>query len=825
MNLRSLVLALCMLAQAALMAQKGVVKGRVVDQLSNQPLPFATVSIESKAVGVNTDEDGYYLIENLEPGLYNVTAQYLGYKPVTEFEVQVSNSKPAQVDFALREESSNINEVVVEASPFVKTEESPVSLRTIGTAEIQRNPGGNRDISRVIRVLPGVTTTAAFRNDLLIRGGAPNENRFYLDDVEVPTINHFATQGASGGPNGLINVDFIREVDFYSGAFPSNRGNALSSVFNFKQKDGRDDRLGATFTVGTSDLALTLEGPLSKDKRTTFLVSARQSYLQALFRVVGLPFLPTYNDFQFKVKTRFNEKHEFYVVGLGAIDRFKLNLDANETPEQRFLLNNLPVNNQWNYTLGAVYKYYQKNSYWTFVLSRNMLNNDIFKHINNDVSLERFIDYTSQESENKLRIEQTSRYAGSWKLNYGLNYQFTRFTVSSKDFNFENGILVPYQFQSKFFNHQYGLFAQLSKKWYKDRLVASVGARIDGNNYSEVMANPLPQFAPRLSLSYALTSQMALNFNTGIYYQLPPYLMMGYVEDGGLANRERLRYIEANHLVLGWEYNTKSNSKFSVEGYYKYYRNYPFLLNEGLTLANLGGDFGLLGNAPAQSDRDGRSLGLEFLFQQRLYKGFYGILSYTLGKTEFQDRNKDWVVSSWDSRHIVNLAMGKAWTVVNTQIREAQNAKREAKGKNPIGKEMIPQTLELGFNLRAQTGLPFTPFDLEASALRTNWDVRGQGLRDFSRLNTERSAAIYAFDFRVDYKWFFQKWSLNLYLDLQNIPGVAAGSPSLILDQGDDGNAPVQILNQGQPNESYLLRQIDPSLGTIVPTLGVIVQY
>ncbi len=281
------------------------------------------------------------------------------------------------LEFQLEEDDEITEEVVVIASPFKKPEESPVSLQTIGTAEIQRNPGGNRDISKVIRVLPGVTTTNSFRNDLIIRGGAPNENRFYLDDIEVPNINHYATQGASGGPQGLINVDLISEVDFYSGAFPSNRGNSLSSVFNFRQKNAREDRLGLTASVGATDVSLALEGPISKNKKTTFLLSARQSYLQFLFQAIGLPFLPTYNDFQFKVKTSLPNNDEFYITGLGALDRFSLNLGADSTAEQRYLLNNIPINNQWNYAIGAVYKKFMKTSYFTFVLSRNMLNNDI----------------------------------------------------------------------------------------------------------------------------------------------------------------------------------------------------------------------------------------------------------------------------------------------------------------------------------------------------------------------------------------------------------------------------------------------------------------
>ena len=345
---------------------QGKITGRIFDNVSNEGVEFATILVLQSGDGTISETNGEFVIDNVKPGVYDVQISFLGYRDQTFFELEVTGTKPAVIEVGLEENATTLDEVVVKASPFKKTKESPVSLRSIGVTEIKRNPGGNRDISTVVQTLPGVTSSPSFRNDLIIRGGAPNENRFYLDDVEVPNINHFATQGASGGPTGLINVDFIREVDFYSGAFPANRGNALSSVFSFKQKDGRSDRIGATATVGASDFGISLEGPLGEN--TTFIASARRSYLQLLFTALELPFLPTYNDFQAKVKYR-KGKNELYFLGLGAIDQFKLNLDANETESQQFLLQNLPVSPQWNYTNGLVYKRYGDLGYTTFVVS------------------------------------------------------------------------------------------------------------------------------------------------------------------------------------------------------------------------------------------------------------------------------------------------------------------------------------------------------------------------------------------------------------------------------------------------------------------------
>ncbi len=798
---RMLLLLVVIINALPALGQGGVITGRVTNQLTNAPIPFANVLIPETGKGAVTDSTGAYRISGLSPGLYTVQASYIGFKEKTVYEIQVTNSKPAEINFALEARASELEEVVVRASPFKQSVESPLSLRTIGVAEIQRNPGGNRDISRVIQTLPGVTSTVSFRNDLIVRGGAPNENRFFLDGVEVPNINHFATQGASGGPVGLINVNFIREVDFYSGAFPANRGNTLSSVLEFQQRDGRSDRLGGTFMLSATDFGLTLEGPIGE--RTTFLLSARRSYLQFLFDQIGLPFLPTYNDFQSKVKFKIDQRNEITFIGLGAIDQFELNTDADDTEEKQFILDQIPVSPQWNYATGLVYKHYRENGYWTVVASRNVLNNRSEKYFQNDDSSEEnlILDYESEERETKFRLEHT-RSNGAYKLNYGLGYQFVNYRSRTFNRTFTSSGPETIDFSSDFNTHKYALFGQVSRQWLNERLSLSLGFRLDGTAYSPEMENPLDQFSPRFSLSYSFTDRIAFNFNTGIYYQLPPYTIMGYQEGGALVNRENgITYIRNNHLVAGLEYNTGARSRITVEGYYKKYDDYPFLLRDSLTLANLGGDFGVIGNEPAVSRSGGRTYGMEVLFQQRLFEGFYGIAAYTLGWSEFEDKNGELAPSSWDARHILNLTAGKKF------------------GKN----------WEIGINWRFQSALPYTPFD-EDSALRINWDVTNQGLPDYDRLNTRRLAVNNTIDIRIDKKWFFDNWSLNLYLDIENITGNAPEEPELLLDRPlDEDGRPIGggvIVNPEAPLEEqrYQLKMIDTGQGTIIPSIGVMVE-
>jgi hypothetical protein len=792
-----------LLLSVAVFGQNAVIKGKVFNPISNEPIPFANVVIQGTTTGTSTDIDGKYEITGLEPKLYNLEATSLGFEKAVVFEVQTFNNKPVFIDIEMMESAQLLEAVEITASPFMKKEEAPVSMRTIGVNEIERNPGGNRDISRAIQSLPGVASTPAFRNDIIIRGGGPNENRFFLDGVEVPNINHFATQGASGGPVGLINVNFIKEVEFYSSAFPANRGNALSSVFEFTQKDGNPEGVKANFTVGSSDYGLTLDGPIGDN--TTYVFSIRRSYLQFLFRALALPFLPIYNDGQFKVKTRLNEKNEISFIGLGAFDNFELNEGANdnvddeETLERnRYILGNIPANDQWNYTLGVSYKHFADKSFQQVVVSRNHLNNIAVKYQDNDESDpdKLILDYSSQEIENKVRLEHTWRDKG-WKWNVGVGYQNATFT--NETFNrvvTASGQTLEIDFDSRLNINRYAVFSQLSKSVWKNRLTLSGGIRTDFSDYNDEMVNPLSQLSPRFAASLSLTEKWSFNTSIGRFFQLPPYTVLGY-RDGqtnALVNRAAgIDYISADHYVAGLEYLPTTNTKITVEGFYKVYDDYPFLLRDSVSLANLGGDFGVVGNEPATPTSDGRSYGVEVLAQQKLYKGFYGILAYTFVVSEFTDKNGDFRPSAWDNGNIITLTAGKKF-----------------KGN-----------WEIGARFRYLGGAPYTPFDENLSSLRQNWDLRGIGILDLDRLNSQRVAAVHQLDLRIDKRWFFDRWSLNAYIDVQNAYNYQAPlAPFITVNRDEAGNP---LVDPNDPSR-YSMRNIANFSGTVLPSVGIVIE-
>lgn len=789
MNLNRLLLLSLLILSSSIFAQKVKIYGTVSNVLNNEPIPFANVILEGKNLGATSDIDGNFELNDVEPGTYNFRCSYIGFELSSKSEIRVSPNKNLRLNFQLSENTQLIDEVQITANTFNKTEESPTSLRTINASEIYRSPGGDRDISKVIANLPGVSTAPSFRNDIIIRGGAPSENRFYLDGVEIPNINHFATQGSSGGPVGIINVNLIREVDFYSGAFPANRGNVLSSVMELKQIEGSDESLSGAFSVGSSDAGLSINTPLGE--KSSMLISIRRSYLQFLFQALQLPFLPTYNDLQFKFTHKPNKKNQFNIIALAALDEFSLNTSVNDNIDDsltlarnNYILDNLPVNEQWNYTVGGTWKHFFEQSNLFVVASRSHLNNSATKYFKNiEIEENKLLDYQSEEIENKTRAEYNFRKE-SIKYNVGVGLDHV--TYINETFN-----KLPFftkNVSSEFSFIKYSAFAQLSKTYLNGKLVGSLGARVDNNSFTK--SESAPNFSPRASASYKLSKKSSLNANVGRFFQLPSYTVLGYTDSLGQFLNQDVDYIQCDHAVFGYEYNPSDYSKITLEGFYKQYDNYPFSVNDSVSLANLGGDFGVIGNEDVSSISQGKSYGLEFLAQQKLSKSIYGILSVTYYKSLFEDKNQELVPSSWDNRYILNLAAGKKF-----------------KGN-----------IELGMKFRYSGGAPYTPFDLATSSVQ-NWEISQQGYLDYNNVNSLRLGDIHTLDVRVDKKWYFKSWSLNAYIDIQNIYNNKVKLRSDVSNNPDVG----ELVYESQEGEN--LYEIPNESGTLLPSIGLLIEF
>ena len=756
------------------------VRGKVIDKNSRKPVAYANVTVTGlPGKGASTDSLGVFRIEQVPPGIYRFEATCIGYVTVSSPEYIVSASTPF-IEIEMEEDANLLTAVVVTPSPFRRSIESPVSMRVIGLQEIEKSPGANRDISRIVRAYPGVSfSPVGYRNDLIVRGGSPSENRFYMDGIEIPNINHFATQGASGGPVSIVNADLVREITFYTGAFPANRSGALSSVLDFRLRDGNPDKQTFKATLGASEVSLSGSGHFND--RTTYLFSVRQSYLQLLFKALGLPFLPNFIDGQFKIKTRLTEHDELTVLALTGIDKMKLNTDE-KGEDAEYLLSYLPTIHQETFTVGAVYRHYAGKHTQSVTLSHNYLNNRNLKYRNNDDSSEDNLTLRLRSVEQKTTalFENRTRL-GQWTLKEGAELTNSSYT---------NNTDSPFSLYKTSLNIiGWGAFFSSDYSTRDNRFTLSAGIRVDGNNYNRGMKQLWKQLSPRLSASYKLSEQWILNGSAGLYHQLPPYTALGYKNNDGTYLNKALKYMRVMESSIGADWHLHDRIMISAEGFFKRYNRIPLSLQDNIPLACKGNDYGVVGNEPLASTADGRAYGLETMFRWQVSGRFNLVSSFTLYKSEYRNHSgDDYIPSAWDNRFILNMS----------------------------GTYNLPKRWSIGGKVSYIGGAPYTPYDEDKSSLVQAWDAKGQPYYDYSLYNTGRLPDFAQLDVRVDKSFYFRRCMVGLYLDLQNVTGSKLKQPDVIMSTG-------VIENPAAPTseQRYKMKYLKQESGTLLPTLGV----
>jgi len=807
--------AMCLLANAVYAQKTGSISGTILEKNTQLSLPGAIIKLAGTSLGTASDSNGRFRILNIPVKTYNLEISSISFKTVTLYNVVVNSGNENVFTIELEQEVAALKEFVVKSnrrSAIAASLETPLSVQRLTAEEIISNPGGGFDISKVIQTLPGVgggQGGGSFRNDIIIRGGASNENVFYLDGIEVPVINHFQTQGGSGGPQGILNTFFIEDVKLSSSAFDARYDNALSSVFQFKQKVGNANKFQGNIRASVLETAITLEGPLSKNRKTTFLASARKSYYQLLFKTLDLPFLPNFWDFQTKITHKINDKMTLNFIGIGAIDDFKFVAPKNISPEKLYLVNSNAIIQQWNYTVGASLKRSLSNGFWNLALSRTRFNNNIqkFEDNENPTDATQTLDFVSNETETKLRFD-INKFKNGWKLSYGASTQLAEFdnntfAVIQKEIrDSSNNVLQPevkLNFSSPLNPFlRLGAFVQIGKRVLNDKLGISGGVRTDMNTFTTEGMNGLQTLSPRISLSYVVADKWTLNASSGIYYKLPVYTLLGYADNNNVLVNRNAKYTRSTHYTTGVEFLPNEGLRITLEGFYKLYGNVAVSVRDGISLANLGADFSTLGNEAVNTNGKGKAYGVEIFAQKKLTKKFFGILSYTYYRSLYSGDNNKLVASSWDNQHLLSVTAGYKF----------------------------PRNWELGLKFRYQGGAPYTPFDETAS--RLNYATQGRGTLDYAMLNTQRLGGFNSSDVRIDKKINLKKFTIDVFLDVTNWyvarnPVIPEYTWQRTADnrtfKTTDG---LPIKADGSNALPTNMKNDDPS---VIPTIGVIVLF
>ena len=760
----------------------GELTGYVKDEMGT-PLFGASVYLENTQIGITTNEDGFFILKGIKPGSYNLTASYLGFQPQTKYNIIVKSKGNQQYNFFLTVASEKLQEIVITNRKISRPKETPLSTQTLSANEIATYPGGNNDVVNVAQSLPGVSpSVGGFRNDLIIRGGAPNETVYYLDGMEIPNINHFSTQGSSGGPVGMLNVAFIDDVTLSSSSFGAQYDNPLSGVLQFKQRKGNNRKFNGNFRLGASETALTLEGPLfknnAKESKTSFIVSARRSYLKFLFELIGLPIRPDYWDYQYKIAHKVDDYNEISVLGIGSVDDFSIEAPKEYDEEQQATLEQVPIIEQQTNTMGVSWKrrFKDGSGFFQTTLSTNSLTNQFTRYQDNETKSNVYFSNNSKETETKFRFQYT-KFLSNWKFSTGVNTQYSNYSNSTID------VRSNIDYNTKINFYKYGYFANTTTSFFDDKLDFSFGFRLDADTFTKNNSRSV-NFSPRMSLSYNLNEVWKLNASSGIYYKILPYTSLGFRDaSNNLINKDE-DYTQSIHYVVGIERILSPASSITFEGFYKKYNKYPISVLDGVSLANKGAGFEVLGNEEIETIGKGRTFGTELLYQQKLTNNFYGIFSYTFFYSEFTGfPTSKYVPSVWDSRHLISFTGGYK----------------------------LKKNWELSSRIRFSGKTPYVPINKEET-LNSYPNI----VLDYSRLGELKLKAFNQLDVRIDKKWNLKKYAIDLYIEFQNLlTQNTPQPPEYGLERNDKGE-------QVTPKSLVEIKTDD---GKLIPSIGFVIDF
>lgn len=699
---------------------KGEISGKVISEMTQTPISGVIVTLIGTKKGAVTDPNGRFRIKGINPGIYALDFRHIGYKSYVQTDVVVTTGKPYNLDVELATQVIKMEGATVKAKYFIKKSETVTSTQVLNSESIRRAPGVQEDVVRAAALLPGVGVTQAGRNDLVVRGGAPFENLYIVDGIEVPNINHFGSQGASGGPLSLINLDFVKSVSFSAGGFGSKYGDKTSSIMNIKLRNGNEDQFGGTLNLSATGFGLNLEGPIAD--KGSYLLSARRSYLDFIFEAAGFGFIPQYWDFHAKFNYNIDKSNNISFLTIGALNDVKLN---NENIDNRYDNSQVAIPNQKQYFSGITWKHLFDNGFSTITLAQTMVDFNTFQ---NDSNLVEIFRNNSLEAETSLKSEVDLQLADNLAFLIGNTFKF----ASSLDYD----ILIPGEFRKDQSGIPQELAVDTSMSLFKNSTYSSItmgmgqnkitaGLRLDYYDF----LNDNVYLSPRLSFVRGLNPVSSIIFSAGRYYQAPSYIWLIGGKD------QDLKAIKADQIVIGYDHTPLEDVKVQLEIFYKWYGNYPARVYRPQSVLQPSGFDNLqsdipFGLEPLESIGEGQSRGIELFIQKKLSEiPLYGLLSITLSETKFTSIDGIERFGAFDGRFIMNFALGYRFN----------------------------QEWEASTKFRYATGLPTTPFNSDGSIDYTRYN-EGERLPDF-----------HALDIRIDKRWTLGAYYLITYIDIQNI--------------------------------------------------------
>ncbi len=703
----------------------GTISGQVLDKDTQSPLPGVNVTILGTQMGAATDEQGKYRISNVPVGSYAVQFSFIGYERVIKTDIIVKSSRTTSVHAELPFAVLEMQGVVVTGGYFSETQEQPVSAVNFSYEEIRRSPGSHGDVNRIISVLPSVAPSPDQTNNLVVRGGNPGENAYYVDNIPIPNINHFPTQGSAGGALGILNVEFIQDVNFFSGGFSAAYGDRLSSVMDITLREGNHVPFDGQIDLNWAGYGFVGEGVLPQNKGS-WLFSARRSYLDLLVKAidVGNTIAPRYGDVLGKLVYDINSNHKLSLIGVCSDDHNRADKQTAIENDMVAFMNQDIIQNTTGLNWRALWN---QHGYSNTSLAYTQ---DTFKEDAYDTGTEQLLlknrttnQYVNLRNINHFRVN--ARHA----LEFGVEarYIFADFdNFYGEQLDPAGNFLPAISVLRSMSTAQSALFASYVVRPL-NKMTITLGGRA---TYFTI--TPDITFAPRFSLAFQLSPITTFNIASGIYYQNLPLVL--YSQN---PEFEKLNSTRAEHMIIGIDHMLREDTKLSVEVYRKNYDSFPmdpnqpefFIIDEPFYDAmfyTIHENLLDTGAAYAQ--------GVELMLQKKLAKNVYGLASFSYFRSRYQDFDGVWRDRIFDSRVLASVEGGY----------------------KPNNK------WEISLHWMYSGGRPFTPFDMDASR------AANAGILDVTRVNQKRYPDFNWLNIRVDRRFHFSRSNMVVYLSVYN---------------------------------------------------------
>lgn len=761
----------------------GLLEGTITDRDTKQPLIGANVILDGTNFGAATDVEGHFEIPHIPVGSYSIHVHMIGYKSQARGNIHSISSRATNINMALEPTVLTGSDIIVTAGYFERVKDAATSVRSVDIEEIRSDPVGSHDILSMMQSLPSVVSGADQTNEIIVRGGAPGENLFVMDHLDIPYPVHYPQQGAGGGPITMVNTEFIEKIDFFAGSFPARYGDKLSSVMDVTVREGNHKSHESAFNFDMSGFGATLEGPISPN--TTYLGSIKRSFLDLVIQQSGLMAVPKYWTFQGKVSHDLSQKEKLSLNYLGGIDAIEI--VGEDSPQNRGA-ENVEYKSQ-QHTLGLTYKnLFSTKGYILASLAHNYVIIDVDAYrVTDDDDHDTFYNGINVEQESILKADLVYKINKNLEASFGSKLKMAPNTWELMSFEdhlirygyapdslSENELISEEYFYSQYFGdttvvvRPYDTLAtyEATDTTYKEvfnnvgihgqirfrpnhRLELTMGGRFEYNAYIDKS-----NFSPRLNMSYQIAHNVKANVAAGRYFQAPFYAMLIY---GGQDTKE-LDFYHADQVALGLEYIPREDVRFTVEVYNKEFSNMPMqeiLINPN-TGADSTGDFTNLGA--------GRSKGFELFLQKKFSHNWYGTFSYSHSISEGIDPRKletTYYPWDYDYRDVVSLIGG--YKIRYMDYEWYNQYKETLMAKMTSWLPMAPaDEFEISFRLRYTGGKPYTPKTY-------NHSVRKWYTYAADDWNTERMGDYLRFDLMMLQRFYMEKFNMVAFWDFMNV--------------------------------------------------------